>query len=98
MYSNFPKLIFVSASFIESTLFGSTQQKILNFFPIKGNHIGMIYHRFDNPIVLQMNPSSLFHINLLDENLSPLKAGLGVATLLGLKKTSKENMLSLIHI
>ena len=35
MYSNFPKLIFVSASFIESTLFGSTQQKILNFFPIK---------------------------------------------------------------
>merc|ERR1712223_2123520 len=92
MYSNFPKLIFVSASFIESTLFGSTQQKILNFFPIKGNHIGMIHHRFDNPIVLKMNPSSLFHINLLDENLSPLKAGLGVATLLGLKKTSKENM------
>ena len=92
MYSNFPKLIFVSASFIESTLFGSTQQKILNFFPIKDNHIGMIHHRFDNPIVLKMNPSSLFHINLLDENLSPLKAGLGVATLLGLKKTSKENM------
>merc|ERR1711873_266354 len=66
---------FVSASFIESTLFGSTQQKILNFFPIKDNHIGMIHHRFDNPIVLKMNPSSLFHI-----------------TLLGLKKTSKENM------
>jgi hypothetical protein len=39
-----------------------------------------------------MNPSSLFHIKLLDENLLPLKAGLGVATLLGLKKTSKENM------
>ena len=92
IYSNFPKLMFITASFIESSLFGSTQQKILNFFPISTNQLGMLHHRFDNPIVLKMIPNSVFHIKLLDENFLPLKAGLGVPTLLTLKKTSSENM------
>ena len=92
IYSNFPKLMFITANFIESSLFGSTQQNILNFFPISMKHMGMLHHRFDNPIVLKMIPNSVFHIKLLDQNLSPLKAGLGVPTLLTVKKTSNENM------
>ena len=92
LYSNFPKLIFISASFIQSSLFGSYQKKILNFFPAGENRLGVIHHRFKQPIVLKMTPSSIFHIKLFDENLSPLKAGLGVSTLLALKQTSKEEM------
>ena len=91
-YANYPKLIFISATFIQNSLFGSTQKKILNFFPIGENHIGTIHHRFKNPIILKMTPSTVFHIKLFDQNLLPLKAGLGVPTLLGLNKTSQEDM------
>ena len=39
-----------------------------------------------------MIPGSVFHINLVDENFNPVKADIGVPTLLALKKTVEENM------
>ena len=39
-----------------------------------------------------MIPGSVFHINLVDENFNQIKADIGAPTLLGLKKSFKENM------
>ena len=83
---NYPKLIFVMGNFVNHTFYGSRQEKILNFFPVNQKKNEIIYHRFENPIRLNISTDSNFHINLLDENLESLNAGFGVPTLLSLKK------------
>ena len=89
---NHPKLIFVMGNFVNNSFYGSRQEKILNFFPVNQKKNEIIHHNFDNPIRLKISSDSNFHINLLDENLEPLKAGFGVPTLLSLKKSKRENM------
>ena len=89
---NYPKLIFVMGNFVNHTFYGSRQEKILNFFPVNQKKNEVIYHNFENPIRLNISTDSNFHINLLDENLRPLKAGFGVSTLLSLKKSKRGKM------
>ena len=89
---NYPKLIFVMGNFVNHTFYGSRQEKILNFFPVNQKKNEIIYHRFENPIRLNISTDSNFHINLLDENLESLNAGFGVPTLLSLKKSEREKM------
>ena len=103
--TNSPKLIFVMANFVQHSLVGSNQRKILNFFPLPKNSNEIVHHRFKRPIILKTIPGSVFHINLVDENFDPIKADIGTPTLLALKKSLEENMfpvtllsLSLIHI
>ena len=92
LQTNHPKLIFVMGNFVNHSFYGSRQEKILNFFPVNQRKNEIIYHNFENPIRLNISTDSNFHINLLDENLKPLKAGFGVPTLLSLKKSKRENM------
>ena len=89
---NHPKLIFVVGNFVQHSLYGSRQEKILNFFPMDCIKNDMLHHNFMNPIRLKTNEESNFHIKLLDQNLKPLKAGFGTPTLLSLKKSKKLNM------
>ena len=89
---NVPKIIFIAGSFVQYSLFGSEQQQILNFFPLHKEDDTAICHRFKNPIIFKISPGSVFHIRLLDENLEPLKADVGIPTLLTLGKTHQENM------
>ena len=92
LHINYPKLIFVTGNFVDHSFFGSRQEKILNFFPVDQKKNEIIYHHFENPIRLNINTDSNFHIKLLDENLEPLNAGIGVPTLLSLKKSREEKM------
>jgi hypothetical protein len=89
---NFPKIIFIAASFAQYSLFGSEQQQILNFFPLYKDDDTPICHRFKNPIIFKTSPGAVFHIKLLDENFQSLKADVGNPTLLALEKTHQENM------
>ena len=89
---NDPKLIFVVGNFLQHSLYGSRQEKIINFFPMNHKKDDLLYHNFKNPICLNINQEPNFHIKLLDQNLRPLKAGVGIPTLLSFKKTSKKNM------
>ena len=90
---NSPQLIFVMADFVQHSLAGSNQQQILNFFPLPKDSNGMVYHRFKKPIILKTIPSSVFHINLVDENFNQIKADVGKPTLLALKKSFEANMI-----
>ena len=92
LYYNEPKLIFVVGNFVQHSLYGSRQEKILNFFPMDHRKDDILYHNFINPIRLKVNQEPNFHITLLDQDLKPLKAGVGIATLLNLKKTQRSNM------
>ena len=89
---NFPQIIFITGSFAQYSLFGSGQEQILNFFPLYKDDDKAICHRFKNPIIFKISPGSIFHIKLLDENFQPLKADVGIPTLLALEKTHQENM------
>ena len=90
--TNSPKLIFVIANFVQHSLVGSNQRKILNFFPLPKNSNEIVHHRFKRPMILKTIPGSVFHINLVDENFDPIKADIGTPTLLALKKSLEENM------
>ena len=90
--TNSPQLIFVMANFVQHSLVGSNQKKMLNFFPLPAKSNNIVHHKFKRPIILKMIPGSVFHINLVDENFNPVKADIGVPTLLALKKTVEENM------
>ena len=90
--TNSPKLIFVIANFVQHSLVGSNQRKILNFFPLPKNSNEIVHHRFKRPMILKTIPGSVFHINLVDENFDPIKADIGTPTLLALKKSLDENM------
>ena len=90
--TNSPKLIFVMANFVQHSLVGSNQRKILNFFPLPKNSNEIVHHRFKRPMILKTIPGSVFHINLVDENFDPIKADIGTPTLLALKKSLEENM------
>ena len=90
--TNSPKLIFVMANFVQHSLVGSNQRKILNFFPLPKNSNEIVHHRFKRPMILKTIPGSVFHINLVDENFDPIKADIGTPTLLALKKSLDENM------
>ena len=92
LFSNYPKLILVTGNFIEHTLFGSEQLKILNFFPISSSNDKLKHHIFKNPIRLKSFADCNFHITLLDENLQQLKAASGVPTLIVLEKSKVESM------
>ena len=92
MKMNSPHLIFVQANFVQHSLVGSNQRKILDFFPLPTNSNEIVHHRFKKPVILKMIPGSVFHINLVDENFNQIKADIGAPTLLGLKKSFKENM------
>ena len=92
MKINSPQLIFVMANFVQHSLVGSNQKKILNFFPLPPNSKEIVHHRFKRPIILKTIPGSVFHINLVDENFDPIKADIGTPTLLALKKSLEENM------
>ena len=89
---NYPQLIFVMANFVQHSLVGSNQKRILNFFPLPPNTNEIVHHRFKKPIILKTIPGSVFHINLVDENFNPIKADIGTPTLLALKKSLEENM------
>ena len=89
---NYPQLIFVMANFVQHSLVGSNQKRILNFFPLPPNTNEIVHHRFKKPIILKTTPGSVFHINLVDENFNPIKADIGTPTLLALKKSLEENM------
>ena len=65
---NFPNLVFVEANFIQHSLYGSNQKKILNFFPLANKKGGITHHKFKYPIVLKNVPGNMFHIKLLNEN------------------------------
>ena len=90
---NSPQLIFVMADFVQHSLAGSNQEQILNFFPLPKDSNGMVHHRFKKPIILKTIPGSVFHINLVDENFNQIKADVGKATLLALKKSFEANMI-----
>jgi hypothetical protein len=90
--TNSPQLIFVIANFVQHSLVGSNQRKILNFFPLPKNSNAIVHHRFKSPMILKTIPGSVFHINLVDENFDPIKADIGTPTLLALKKSLEENM------
>ena len=96
MHANSPKLIFVTCNFVQHSLFGSTQKKILNFFPFKNNKGQVLCHKFKNPIILNKIIEPKFHISLLDENMKTLKADIGIPTLLTLQKSVQENMFPVI--
>ena len=89
---NFPNLVFVEANFIQHSLYGSNQRKILNFFPLASKKGEITHHKFKYPIVLKSVPGNLFHIKLLNENFKTLKADVGIPTLLVLEKTTREDM------
>ena len=89
---NFPNLVFVEANFIQHSLYGSNQKKILNFFRLANKKGEVTHHKFKYPIVLKSVPGNLFHIKLLNENFKTLKADVGVPTLLMLERTSREDM------
>ena len=89
---NFPNLVFVEANFIQHSLYGSNQRKILNFFPLANKKGEITHHKFKYPIVLKSVPGNLFHIKLLNENFKTLKADVGIPTLLVLEKTTREDM------
>jgi hypothetical protein len=89
---NFPKIIFITGSFAQYSLFGSEQQQILNFFPLYKDDDTAICHRFKNPIIFKISAGPVFHIKLLDENFQSLKADVGTPTLLALEKIHQENM------
>ena len=89
---NFPNLVFVEANFIQHSLYGSNQKKILNFFPLANKKGKTTHHKFKYPLVLKSVPGNLFHIKLLNENFKSLKADVGVPTLLMLERTTKEDM------
>ena len=90
---NSPQIIFVMADFVQHSLAGSNQEQILNFFPLPKDSNGMVHHRFKKPIILKTIPGSVFHINLVDENFNQIKADVGKATLLALKKSFEANMI-----
>ena len=89
---NFPNLVFVEANFIQHSLYGSNQKKILNFFPLANKKDEITHHKFKYPIILKSVPGNLFHIKLLNEKFKTLKADVGVPTLLMLERTTKEDM------
>jgi hypothetical protein len=92
LFNNYPKLILVTGNFIEHSLFGSEQLKILNFFPITPSNSKLKHHTFKNPIRLKSFTDYNFHITLLDENFQQLKAATGVPTLIVLEKSNLESM------
>ena len=96
LHANSPKLIFVTCNFVQHSLFGSTQKKILNFFPFKNNNGHVLCHKFKNPIILNKIIEPQFHISLLDENMKILNADIGIPTLLTLQKSVQENMFPVI--
>ena len=96
LHANSPKLIFVTCNFVQHSLFGSTQKRILNFFPFKNNEGKVLCHKFKNPIILNKIVEPKFHISLLDENMKTLKADIGIPTLLTLQKSVQENMFPVI--
>ena len=89
---NSPQLIFVMANFVQHSLVGSNQKKILNFFPLPKDSNTIVHHRFKKPITLKMIPGSVFHITLVDENFNQVKADVGTPTLLRLRKSVGKNM------
>ena len=89
---NHPKLIFVTCNFVQHSLFGSSQEKLLGFFPLNKSLNHTYTHTFKNPLVLKTFKETTFHINLFDENMQPLKADVGTPTLLALKKSNLDNM------
>ena len=89
---NFPNLVFVEANFIQHSLYGSNQKKILNFFPLANKKGQITHHKFEYPIILKSVPGNLFHIRLLNENFKTLKADVGAPTLLMLERTAREDM------
>lgn len=89
---NSPQLIFVMGNFVQHSLIGSYQRKVLNFFPLPQNTNDSVHHVFKKPIILKTLPGSVFHINLVDESFIPIKADVGVSTLAVLKKSFDENM------
>ena len=92
LFHNYPKLILVTGNFIQHSLFGSEQLKMLNFFPIAQLNSKLKHHTFKNPIRLKSFTDCNFHITLLDENLQQLKASSGVPTLIVLEKSKSESM------
>ena len=96
LHVNSPKLIFVTCNFVQHSLFGSSQKKILNFFPFKNSNGHVLCHKFKNPIILNKIIEPQFHISLLDENMKTLKADIGIPTLLTLQKSARENMFPVI--
>ena len=89
---NAPKLIYISCNFSQHSLFGGEQRQILNFFPFSVSKSNNNFFSFKNPIILKATEGVTYHINLLDENLAPLKADIGVPTLLTLKRSRLESM------
>ena len=89
---NQPKLIFVTCNFVQHSLFGSGQEKLLGFFPLNKSLNHTCGHTFKTPLVLKTFKETTFHINLFDENMKPLKADVGTPTLLALKKSNLNNM------
>ena len=89
---NQPKLIFVTCNFVQHSLFGSTQERLLGFFPLNKSQNRIRGHTFKTPLVLKTFKETTFHINLFDENMKPLKADVGTPTLLSLKKSNLNNM------
>ena len=89
---NQPKLIFVTCNFVQHSLFGSGQEKLLGFFPLNKSLNHTYTHTFKNPLVLKTFKETTFHINLFDEHMKPLKADVGTPTLLTLKKSNLNNM------
>jgi hypothetical protein len=92
LFHNYPKLIFVTGNFIQHSLFGSEQLKMLNFFPITQLNNTLKHHTFKNPIRLKSFNDCNFHITLLDENMQQLKASSGVPTLIVLERSKLESM------
>ena len=92
LFHNYPKLILVTGNFIQHSLFGSEQLKMLNFFPITQFNNKLKHHTFKNPIRLKSFTDCNFHITLLDENMQQLKASSGVPTLIVLEKSKLESM------
>ena len=82
----------ISCNFSQHSLFGGEQRQILNFFPFSVSKSNNNFFSFKNPIILKATEGVTYHINLLDENLVPLKADIGIPTLLTLKKSRLESM------
>ena len=89
---NAPKLIYICSNFSQHALFGGNQRQILNFFPFSVLNPLSKSFAFKNPIILKVVKGVTYHISLLDENMIPLKADIGLPTLLTLKKVNSDNM------
>ena len=89
---NHPKLIFVTCNFVQHSLFGLGQERLLGFFPLNKPSNQTLCHTFKNPLVLKTDKESTFHINFYDQNMKQLKADVGTPTLLTLKKSYRTNM------